>query len=348
MKILYVNFSYDTWGHIHLDEAYIRMLSSFAEVYVIARKGWYTDLPESVRLIPYDPPFRAKKPPGKYEQYKMSVLVMKFAGHVQRQMKFDYTVAGTFNTLTLALTKKWFTGCNMYIMHHNNTDLLSRPLYKKIFERYMLCFSHIVQEDFIKEYLVTSIGIPRAQVVHLPHPLNPCNTGSGADKYYDCVGISNSNDEAAVDRLVRLEKETHIFRDKKLRILLRSSGKEYKDEYVQVIKGYLPSRTYQEYINQAKSILIPFPDTFQYRESGSVIDALSNHIPVIGRKNRLLEAYSRLYPGICMQYEHVESLPDMLEKLNETDPSLRDRSFSRFMEEHSDERILKILQDIFL
>ena len=49
-----------------------------------------------------------------------------------------------------------------------------------------------------------------------------------------------------------------------------------------------------------------------------------------------------------MQYEHVESLPDMLEKLNETDPSLRDRSFSRFMEEHSDERILKILQDIFL
>lgn len=348
MKILYVNFSYDTWGHMDLDEAYIRILSKFSEVYVIARSGWYKNLPEQVRLITYDPPFKENRAPGKYEQYPLSILVMKFTKQMQKQMKFDYTIVGTFNTLTLALAKKWFSGRSMYIMHHNNTDLLSRPLYKKIFERYMLCFRHIVQENFIKEYLISSIGIPKEQVILLPHPLSPSNMEAGTDKYYDCVGISNSNDETAVDRLIRMEKETHVFRDKKLRILLRSSHREYRDEYVQVIKGYLPSETYQEYITRAKSILIPFPDTFQYRESGSVIDALSNRIPVIGKKNLLLESYSRRYPEICMQYEHIESLPDMLEKLNKADILSRDNSFLCFIDEHSDERILRIMQNVFL
>lgn len=348
MKILYVNFAYDMWGHKCLDEHYIRILSGFSEVYVIARAGWYENLPDNVRILDYTPKLISEKCSNRCLQYLLSVRVMHFSKQMQKREKFDYIIAGTFNTMTLLLGKNWFSKENTYIMHHNNTDLLSRPIYRKVFDLYKKKFNHIVQEDFIKEYLISELNITDGQVVVLPHPLNISYKKCSTKIQYDCIGISNSNDEESVGQLIQMEKEHHAFRDKKIKILLRSATKKYYDEYLEVITGYLSSQKYDEYISSANSILIPFPDTFRYRESGSLIDALSNGIPVLGGRIPLLEVYSEQYPNICMTYTNIHELPILLEKMKMVDVPLKERDFLKFIHDHSDENITEVMKDIFI
>ena len=341
MKILYVNFAYDTWGHKNLDENYIRILSRFAQVWVIARKGWYNSLPDNVTLVEYNPQCISEKCNNKILKHVLSVLVMNFSRELLQKEKFDYLIAGTFDTLTLVVAKKWFLPECTYIMHHNNTDLLSRTFYKIVFNSYKNRFYYIVQEKFIKDQLVRMENLETNKVVILPHPVNVNKKENSKDKIYDYVGISNSNDENAVKELIRLENAFQFLKKGRVTMLLRSKKEEYSDDYLTVIKGYLSSEQYEKYISNAKCILILFPDSFKYRESGSIIDALSNKIPVVGSNILIVKEYSDRYPNICKVYNNIQELPHLLKELEMISDEEKEKDFSRFIEEHSDGNIME-------
>ena len=64
-------------------------------------------------------------------------------------------------------------------------------------------------EKFIGTYLNEKLGVNNQIIYPIPHPLN-C-TNNNVNVIYDCVGISNSNDEEIIKNLVEYEKENKVF-----------------------------------------------------------------------------------------------------------------------------------------
>lgn len=345
MRILYVNFIYDTWGHISLDQNQIKLLSKIAEVTVIARTGWYTNLPESVRLINFNPKHWKSR---RLEYYANSIQVMKYVQDINKQKNFDYIFAATFDIITMFLLYKRFDkSTKLYLMHHNNVDLLTRKLYLKTFQTYMNNVNHIVQAEFIRAYLHNTIGIPEDKIKMIPHPYNIDLNYEEKDKIFDCVGISNSNDEKFINELIELENMRHFFKLNKLNGVFRSKNRVFHNGYLNVISGYLPPEKYKYYINSAKCIIIPFSTDFQYRMSGTLIDALSNNIPVIGREIPIVKEYAQRYPEICFVFKDISTLLQQLKQLQQSNPQKMRADFHKFRQEHSDIFIQTLLKEEF-
>ena len=218
------------------------------------------------------------------------------------------------------------------MIQNNNLDGANSSKVKGIlFKSYSNKINHVVLEKFIGEYLHKTLDIPQDQVFLLPHPLN--SNDDHTSKEYDCVGISNSNDDEWIEEIIRIEKEKHPIENNRRRVILRSKKHAFDDGWLTVINGWMSDSDYNNYINKAKSIFLPFPSSFQYRMSGSVVDAFSNHTAVIGSPIPLFIFYSKEYDGIC----HIANSPvEFIETVISGNLSLNnDNEFLKFVERHS-------------
>ena len=190
--------------------------------------------------------------------------------------------------------------------------------------------------------MVHSLNVPVNKIHLVSHP---CNQKQLNPAIYDCVGISNSNDENWIRQLINEEKEYSTFKRENLQVLLRSKLYTYDDGYLHVINGVFPSQIYDSYITSAKALLLPFPLSFQYRASGSLIDALSNSIYVIGSDIPCFQYYSKRYPNICKTISKRSDFIMILKKIGENS-EMEKEEFKVFREEHSEKVILKQLKTV--
>lgn len=95
-------------------------------------------------------------------------------------------------------------------------------------------------------------------------------------------------------------------------VVLKSQKYHYNDGALIVLNGYLSDNEYNRYINGAKYIFIPFPKNFCYRESGTLMDALSNGKKVIASNVKLVNEYSKLYPSICFFFNTITDIMNVL------------------------------------
>lgn len=201
--------------------------------------------------------------------------------------------------------------------------------------------NHIVLEGFIGDYIIHEFNIPDKNVFLFPHPLNSNDYSSV--KEYDCVGISNSNDDEWIKKIIDIEAEKRLFAEKKCKVVLRSTKYNYDDGWLVVFNGWLDDSKYNDYINKAKRIFLPYPKTFRYRMSGSVVDAFSNHTSVIGSDIPLFLYYSEIYGDICQIVKSPEELFEAV--LNKPDADKNEESFQRFIDGHSKPVLLKSIKN---
>lgn len=334
MKILYLDFLYPK-GHIRQNIEYIKCLSQFSEVGVLCIKGWYRNLPLKTEVLEKNI-FRLKE--NKVSIRINSLMVMAQSSIIIRDKNPDIIFVSSYETISFALGRFFFRKRNkLFLLQHYNLDELDNAIKRWFFKTYMKKVDHIVFEDFIRDYLIDRFNLDKNRVHVLPHQLNENFIKKTSAKKYSCVGLSNSNDENMISEIVNMEMKYGIFKKNKRKVVLKSKITEFDNGYLLVFKGYLDEDKYNEYNSQCESIYMPFPATFRYRMSGTLVDALSNNKIVFGSDIPLMRYYSKKYPLSCKIVRGAKDVFNSILDLKNDDLS---SEFETFKKEHSSIAIL--------
>lgn len=341
-KVLYMNLLYSNLGQRRMDENIIRELVKIAKVYVACPAGYYEHEIEGAKYIDYD--YVAKNKSKSIYTYMQDIKNIVHANKLRKKYKFDYYFFASFETLVFPL---WMivapgTSEKCFLIHNNNIDRMDdRPIKKRFFSLYKGKVNHIFLAEFIRKYAIEKLNIPKDKAYLLPHPLNA--NDESFPKEYDCVGISNSNDDEWIKQIIKIENERGFFKKNNCRVVLRSKKYSFDNGWLRVINGWMKDDEYNSYINKAKCIFLPFPKSFQYRMSGSVVDAFSNYTTVIGTSIPIFFFYSNKYKNIC----HIANTPsefcDIIFNHNENNMDAT-KEFNEFINEHSNRIVLMNLR----
>lgn len=366
MRILYVNICEERayTGHRLFDIEWADGLSMIAKVDLIEPyKNWFHNVPDNINLITYN-----------YNSYEQSVLnanffhkglleridlhhhlvngkLYRYIEKLDKMNRYDVILAAHIDYLMFnfrfwnsKLTKK------IYLIEH------SPVIYKNKYYR-LLCalfknrIKHIVMEKAALSYYTEKLGIKEELVKFVPHPLNVITElNTNTINKYKIVGLSNSNSDLEIQKIVEFESSTNYFKDNGISVILRSKNIKFDNGALIVFTGRLDLsfHDFYSYILNAEMLLLPFPTDFGARTSGTIIDGLSNRKPVVGTMFETMLQYSNDYAKICKTYSTVE---DMIEKIEYllTGGSIQSREdeFARFLNDRSPEEMKRIYMETF-
>lgn len=197
-----------------------------------------------------------------------------------------------FDLITFGLCGKKYFKDNVYLWHHAESDELLSRIKRSIFRRYMNKVKHIVHTPFIKQFLV-DFGVEESRIFVCPF----VRTSDYYEQYVQeekiFIAPSGSNDESFCKKLVEYEKRTRFFINNDIKFVIKSFDTEYDDGFLKLYNKYLSFDEYENLYKLAAAVVMPFPKSFQMRESGTVIDALSSGKGVIGSNIPIVEYYKK-------------------------------------------------------
>lgn len=331
-------------GHKELNKRLVKLISEIAPVTLVVQDGYDKSEITSNKNISIREIKREKIEKNIFLSRLYAIKNMFNTNKILEWGNYDFIWVNTFETITFAFGCKWIKNKNIYIVHHNNTDELSNRLKRFFFNSYKNKVNHIVFEEYIRSYLIDTLGVEENRVKVVAHPFKNSSKSKVKENLKKCVGLSNSNDKIIIDEIIREEVESKIFSKHDINILLKSS-EEVTYKSLKVIKGFLKKEEYEKYINESTFVLAPFNLKYKYRTSGFIIDALASEKIVIGSNIPLMRSYAKKYPHICYYFEDVREIPSIVMKHSDIKEKIS-MEFSQFKLLHSDVEIKIQIEDI--
>jgi glycosyltransferase involved in cell wall biosynthesis len=345
MKILYID-QLCPRGHLKFNKQTIDKLSTFCDVDVVFSEDYFTI--EDINGL------RVNKwinYPNDWSLYRHSfdarikqIKVLKFANQIVLNNRYDAVIFSSFDTISFSSFNFLFKmrKTPIYLIHHNNIDALSKSGIKRlIFRTYSNKVNHVVLEKFISQFLISKINVPSHKTFVVRHPIDKhmkSSIAKGKDNL--AIALSNSNDENIIETLIDIEKRERCLEEIGCKVILKSKKIIHKSATIETINGFIENSEYEQYYKKAKFILLPFKDSFNYRISGSLLEALSKGKVVIGNNSVMMQHYSHNYPYLC---KCVNNTKDFLCLLKGTyDEDEIDKDFKRFINDYSDMVIIKM------
>ncbi len=347
MKILFCNMLDPNYvkGHKNLDMKMIHALSKFSCVTIISPKEWYISLPDNVNVVFIDSMDRKS---GRSKHYMYGVSVINRICELDRTQRFNYIFLGSYDTylMTWGMLRIKKSSQRVFILQHNNIDIIDHHIKPRLFyNMYAKKVHHVVLGEFIRQHLIDNHHISNENVINIPHPIvNAPEKIDYSKKIYDCIAISNSNDEKWVRDIINLENSEKFFSINRLKVVFRSKIYSFDGEWLKVINGFMPIEEYQNYYRGAKIIFLPFPSTYEYRMSASLVDAVTNGSIALCTRIPLIEYYSEKYPMICKMIDNVDDLKKALLNIDVT--SIKP-FVDEFVNNHNDDVTLDVLKKTF-
>lgn len=247
----------------------------------------------------------------------------------------DFIIVNGFEIITFALTLFLFPKRKIAIIHHNTIDAVSNnKINRWFFNTFKNRVHHIVAESFIKEFLVAKNGVHKELISVIPFPIDTMKVKSD-EIVYDAVGLSNSNNEKFISTLIDMEKTTGIFQHNNIKLVFKSKTTTYDDGFLTVFEGFLDRQEFEKYFARAAFIVLPFPDTFQHRMSGNLLDAISNNKRVIASSIPVFLAYEVKNNKIIRCFDTPEKFINILLEGGKN----MHCDFSEILKEHSNKKI---------
>ncbi len=329
MKIFVADLVFEE-AHKDMNVNFLRAIDKFAELTVISANRYYEKIDEElpdVDIVNVDIDIKRGFVSGRLASLKL----MLFIEDILKKKQFDSVIILCFETTCMSFGKLKTGSVPIILFHHRNIDELTNLIKRRIFIGYKDYFYHVVFEDFFGEHLVKDFNVDKNRLYIIPHPARRKKLDQN-QCVYDCVGLCNSNDESFIDAIIDNDEK---FVANGLKVLLRSKRRTYKGRGVETINGYLEKEKYDEIINSASSIFVPFQDGYIYRLSGSIYDGLSREKLVFTTSKFYTEDYTRRYPGVCFHVETVDELIEGLKKHRRTEK----KNFECFLADHSIEMV---------
>lgn len=339
MKLLIADFLF-VEAHKDMNINFINAIKQCADIDVVSLNGFYDmqrgDFQKSnIGLIDIS----LERKNGVLGTRIFSFELMRRTAFFVRQKSYDAVLCLGFDTTLFGLGMLWYRDKTLFLFHHKNIDELTNKVKMYLFGIYKNKVNHVVFETFFKDRLVKGIGVKADRVFVIPHPTKAI-AGILTDKSYDCVGLCNSNDETFINDALQCIGD---FEECGLRILLRSKTKQNSGGAVEVINGFLEREQYDELMAAGKTVFVPLPETYIYRLSGSIYDALSRGKIVFTTSKYYVEDYERRYPGTCY---YVNSLEQLIIGLKEHKGFSLETSFQNFLEEHSIQTVARKVKNM--
>lgn len=367
MRILYCDLSpkITVKGHRYFDVKWTHFLSNIAEVTLLCLdKDWYENVNKDIEMLIFD--FNEIIQKHKWLEWKIwnkgnfrrlclkehfeSNYYIKNIIALSKEKKFDYIVIGNLDFISYLFFRKRLLNASKLVLINHSTDSYNKGILKKIFARIKNDFIHIVMEEDAVNHLIDIFRIKKEKIAYIPHMLNNVNIKPTRElQSYDVVGISNSNDDNEIQKIIDMEKNEHYFEKTRQKAIFRSKNLEYDSYYLKVFKDMcgLSFDEYYSYILNAKVIVLPFSINFGLRSSGTIMDAFSHNIPVIGNAFTTLVQYNRYLPNICKIYSTMDELKKGLNELIDRNDE-QQLEYMHFQELHSDSFILKQIKKTFI
>lgn len=346
MRVLYIDLLCE-YGHRSFNENMIRVLKKTTLIDVAFIEDYIDviDLDESeIICIPSLILKYKNRFDYRFKQLKVIRWMSKFIN--ENNKKYNAVIISGYDTISLAIGLYVNSiALPVYVINHNNPDQLESAIKKFLFRSMSKKISHIVFENYIKDYLTNKIGIDSEKIHVVKHPLSNSMKNTELKKSNLIIGLSNSNDEAFIKKIVDYENEYGFCQDNKIEMVLKSKRHiQFDNGYLKVINGYLTRQEYNNYYYKSKIVLVPFQNSFKYRVSGTLLDALTSSKIVIGNNILLMKVFKRKFSHICYTYSSVEELMEIILKLINKNGKSDD--FNKFLEEYSDNYISQNWKEI--
>lgn len=276
---------------------------------------------------------------------------MKEEFKILKEEKVDKIICVAYDLLTFGLFGKRYLKKDIYLWHHAESDELNNKLKNKIFRRYMNKVKHIVYTPFIKDFLI-SFGIEPNRIFVCPFVKTSTQCIESVPEKNFYIAPSGSNDEEFCKTIVDYEKRTSFFVNNKIRLFIKSYETVYDDGYLSLYNRYLSFDEYDELYKKALAVVLPFPKSFNMRESGTIIDALASGKRVIASNIPTV----RYYQNICSKidsnavsiYDNIEEFCNLLIK-NINSDNINNYAFSKLIDKmHNTQALFTALKDILL
>lgn len=346
MNLLFCELLYPQ-SHARSNAFYINCLSELkCNLFVMSPPKLYGENIDNVTYINIED-FPIKK--GKISYRVRALKYINMILRTVQKNKIDKIILASGDYIVLPfLCMRLGKNIELFLIHHAELDSLEASRIKKIiFGLYKNKIHHLVFEPYIKEFLGKGLGVRKELIWVMPHSLNLNYVNlRDNDQCIDLVGLSNSNSEVIINNFIQEELKNSFFKNRNIRVLLKSRFREFDDGYLRVTTKYLSDAEYELNVMRAKYIFIPFPQNFKYRESGTLMDALSNKKYVIGSDIKLMKYYKSIYPGICFVFKNFYDILQILVNNHDEKESICHRNFEKFVSYHSANNYKKIMSSI--
>ena len=339
-KVLVVEL-YPAKGHKKTFVSYSTMLKKNFDTTIVVPKNFKSNiLNEELIYTPFNYYEDLGCADTAFNRIKYSVKVTRFVNNLCKKLSIDTIICVTYDELAYLLTSKFFLKKkNVFLFQHNNIDNCIESKYRGLaLRRFANKVSHIVLGSFIKKALVEKFNVDTNKVIALPHPLNEINSEKCA--IFDCVGLSNGNDEKIINAIIESERQNATLMNQGKHVVLKSKNQSFDNEYLRVLNGFIPDEQYDKYINSARYLYMPFPLFYKYRMSGTLVDALGNGKQIIASDIELVRQVASVYPNI-VRIMSGYNLTDYLIKGDIT--CEQQKEFDKFSKYHSLSNVERIL-----
>ncbi len=325
-RFLYVNVCEPNAyrGHKMIDMEIAEVLSLIGKVDLIApEKDWYPEVESDIRVFNYYPEkdvstwirkLCEKTDRGIVHrldpyQHICNYHILKFIEELDQNYHYTAIIAGHLDVMAFIFKRsRKRLGKKIFVIEHT-PDAYSNRVIRPLFDIMKNQVSHIVMEKAGIPVYKKYYRIKPERISYVPHPCNKISIVP-QKKIYNIIGISNSNAENEIDKIIALEEAEGFFEKNRLKALFRTSGEEFDNGWLKVVRGWLgfSFEEYYSYILNADVLVAPFDLQFGARSSGTIMDGLSNRVPVVGSRFSTMLQYSREYPYVCKVYGNLSEM----------------------------------------
>lgn len=208
----------------------------------------------------------------------------------------------------------------MFVIHHMQVDELKSNTKSFFFSFFKNRIKHVVMTDYIKDFLVTNLSISNNLIEVVPHPLYDFNFNFNFDFDSDSdsiltdpitrnfISLNYSTDESYIKKIIELECQNNYFSRNGCKLIIKSKLYKYSSDGLYVFNDFLESDKYYRLYKNCTCVISLLNNSFEYRMSGTLIDALSANKPIMSLRSLCANHYHKLFGNNIMIYDNFDKL----------------------------------------
>lgn len=337
--VLFVDFMVEDPHKLYCD-ALVKCINKYASTVFIGKKDYVSYQPDDNHKIF---PIKTKEIIGNYPiKARINVIYNYYKSKkVFDEYSFDKVVVLGYDPVMFSFMYSSLLELGeVFLVEHHQLDEVIHSKWKIIlFNLYKKKVKHILLDESIVESTMNGFDLDKNDIFVFPAPMIN-NTLIKEKKFgsqnINVLCISRSNDTNQVMELIEFETKTHKLSQNQICVTLRDGeykSTEHKSCFVS-ISGYLSDEEFNRLYSDTDFVLMPFPKDFEYRCSGTLVDALSMGKRVICSRMPETIYYEQKYPTLCYTYDTISCLPDIIKRASK-DISLAE--LNQFKEMHNQE-----------
>lgn len=247
----------------------------------------------------------------------VSILITQFINYVILRFKIkdnrdDVKIFTTFETASFIFARILFRKSKIIVYHHDNVDYLRINYIRFLFNLYRNNVRHFVFAEFIKERLIT-LGVKEQNISVITHPIpgiaSKINENPKKELF---IGLGYSSDNELFRQIIKFEEDNQILKANNIKLIFRSKNVESRLDNIEIINKHLSNKAYNQLYFDAYGIFVFYPDSFQFRYSGTILDGLRNNKVIIGSDIPIMRHFHKLYPSTCLIFKEISELFDII------------------------------------